>query len=49
MKCIKYLFLLSLLLTSCSSKLPYPEVEEGIRGQQFGIDKTSMRKQLINI
>ena len=46
MKCIKYLFLLSLLLTSCSSKLPSPEVEEGIRGQQFGIDKNINEKTI---
>ena len=40
MKKRKYLLLLNiLLLTSCNSKLPLPEVQDGYLGKQFGVDK----------
>ena len=35
----KLIFLLPILLISCTRKLPSPELSSGIRGANFGIDK----------
>ena len=47
MKKINLFLLLNIvLLSSCNKALPTPEIEEGIRGKQFGIDKNINEKTI---